>query len=539
MRTVITLGIALLAASIDPRAADREVKALVTIGVQSAIEALAPLFEKASGTRIVATWSTSALLNERIRGGEQADLLISTRAGIDGLIKEGRVAQGSDALVARSGIGVAVRRGAPKPDISTPDTLRRAVQAARAISYSDPAAGGVSGVHFASVLERLGIAAEMRGRTKFPPPSGFSAQLLASGEVDLAVQQIPELLSVAGTELVGPLPGDLQLVTTFAAGIPASATEGDAARAFIRFLATPEAQAVMRAKGLESAQSPAAATAPQGPAQFSREWYQQFSGPYSAPVEPFRIVGNIHYVGGANIASYLITTPQGHILIDTGMNEMHDVIAHNVAALGFKTADIRIMLSSHAHFDHIEGHAAMQRLTGAQVMAMEGDAEALESGKDNSALGAIGWEPVKVHRVLSHNSSVSLGGTTLRALHTAGHTRGATTWITTVSDGGRQYLVAFLGGTTPNGGIPLLNNPRHRNVIDDTRRTFARLKAQPAPDIFLVGHPQAMFAGVVERLKAGATPHPLLNGAVWTKQLADGEAAFEARVAAERAAGSR
>src|SRR5262245_23325447 len=198
-----------------------------------------------------------------------------------------------------------------------------------------------------------------------------------------------------------------------------------------------------------------------GPAQFSEAWYQQFRGPYSAPVEPFRIVGNIYYVGGANIASYLITTPQGHILIDTGMKEMHEVIKTSVAKLGFKTSDIKIMLSSHAHFDHVEGHAAMQKLTGAQVMAMVGDAEALSSGKDNSALGAVGWEPVTVHRVLKNGDTVSLGGTTMRALLCAGHTQGATTWFTTVEDKGRQYRVAFLGGTTPNAGIPLIGNPRH------------------------------------------------------------------------------
>jgi metallo-beta-lactamase class B len=283
----------------------------------------------------------------------------------------------------------------------------------------------------------------------------------------------------------------------------------------------------------------AVVSAQQGPAQFSREWYQQFSGPYSAPVEPFRIVGNIHYVGGANIASYLITTPQGHILIDTGMNEMHDVITNNVAALGFKTSDIRIMLSSHAHFDHIEGHALMKRLTGAQVFAMAGDAEALESGKDTSALGAIGWEPVKVDRVLKHNDTVSLGGTTLRALHTPGHTQGATTWTTTVEDNGRRYAVAFLGGTTPNGGVALFGNPRHKNVVDDTYRTFKILKAEKVPDIYLQGHPQAMFAGKIERIKAGAMPHPLLNGDAWTKQLVDGEAGFQKRVADERAKAGR
>jgi len=293
----------------------------------------------------------------------------------------------------------------------------------------------------------------------------------------------------------------------------------------------------MRARFLAGALiiTAAVVSAQQGPAQYSREWYQQFSGPYSEPAEPFRIVGNIHYVGAANIASYLITTPQGHILIDTGMNEMHDVIKNNVAKLGFKTSDIKIMLSSHAHFDHIEGHAQMKRLTGAQVMAMAGDAEALESGKDNSALGAIGWEPVKVDRVLKHGDTVSLGGTTLRAVHAPGHTQGATTWITTVEDKGRQYTVAFFGGTTPNAGVPLFNNPRHKNVIDDTQRTFKLLKAEKVPDIYLSAHPQAMFAGKVERMKAGERPHPLLNGDAWTRQITEGEATFQKRVAEERA----
>ena len=294
----------------------------------------------------------------------------------------------------------------------------------------------------------------------------------------------------------------------------------------------------MRASALAGALTLAAgvALAQQGqPAQLSQEWYQPFHGPYSAPVEPFRIVGNIHYVGGANIASYLITTSQGHILIDTGTTEMHAVIASGVAKLGFKTSDIKILLSSHAHFDHVEGHAAMKRLTGAQVMAMVGDAEALERGEDNSALGAIGWEPVTVDRVLKHGEIVSLGGTMLRAVHVSGHTQGATTWITTVEDNGRQYTIAFRGGTTPNGGVPLFGNPRHKTVIEDTQRTFKILKAENVPDIFLVGHPQAMFAGKVERIKAGDTPHPLLNGAAWTRQLADAETNFQKRVAEERA----
>jgi metallo-beta-lactamase class B len=274
----------------------------------------------------------------------------------------------------------------------------------------------------------------------------------------------------------------------------------------------------------------------QGPRLFTREWYAQFSDAYSRPVEPFRIVGNVYYVGAENIASYLIATPQGHILMDTGMTEMHDAIAASVERLGFKVADIRILLSSHAHFDHIEGHALMQRRTGAQVMAMMADADALESGHDSSALGAIGWEPVPVSRRLRDGDTVTLGGTTLRAIHAPGHTRGATIWTTTVEDAGRRYDVAFFTTTTPNPGVPLLDNPRHPNAVEDTRRTSRKLKAEREPDIVLVGHPQAMFASTVERMRRGERPHPLLNGAdAWTRQLMTAEADFERRVAQERA----
>jgi metallo-beta-lactamase class B len=273
----------------------------------------------------------------------------------------------------------------------------------------------------------------------------------------------------------------------------------------------------------------------QGPRLFSREWYAQFSGPYSQRVEPFRIVGNIYYVGALNIAAYLLATPQGHILIDTGMTEMHDAIISGVERLGYTASDIRILLASHAHFDHIDGHALMQRRTGAQVMAMSGDAEALETGHDTSALGAIGWEPVAVSRRLKDGDTVTLGDTTLRAIHAPGHTQGATIWMTTLEDDGRRYRVAFFTTTTPNPGVPLFDNPRHANVIDDTRKTFQKLKAEQEPDIVLVGHPQAMFARTMERMRRGERPHPLLNGAAaWTRQLAAAEADFERRLAQER-----
>jgi metallo-beta-lactamase class B len=209
----------------------------------------------------------------------------------------------------------------------------------------------------------------------------------------------------------------------------------------------------------------------------------------SEAAEPFRVIGNIYYVGGP-YGSYLITTPEGHILHDTGSAEMHPLIVSNVEKLGFNVGDIRIMISSHAHWDHVEGHAAMQRVTGAQVVALGGDAVALESGQDNSAIGARNFDPVPVDRVIEDGDTVTLGGVTVRALWTGGHTQGATMWMTTVQSGGNTYSVAFRGGEVPNPGAPLFNNPRHPTVVADTQRTLQRLKELEPPDLFLHNHPQ-------------------------------------------------
>jgi metallo-beta-lactamase class B len=268
----------------------------------------------------------------------------------------------------------------------------------------------------------------------------------------------------------------------------------------------------------------------------SSEQRAQFHGPYSQPEEAFRLVGNIYYVGAKNIASYLITTPQGHILVDTGTTEMTPVITANVEKLGFKLRDIKIMLSSHAHFDHIGGHAAMKKLTGAGVMAIKQDAEALEAGKDLSPLGDEGWAPVKVDRVLKDGDTVSLGGTTLRAIWAPGHTPGCTVWTTNVADGGRTYAVAIFGCGGPNAGVKLVGNSRFPTLVADTMATFRKLKMLK-PDIYVSGHPQMLFAGKIDRMKAGERPHPLLDpGAqAWVKMLDDAQAAFEKRVATERA----
>jgi metallo-beta-lactamase class B len=243
--------------------------------------------------------------------------------------------------------------------------------------------------------------------------------------------------------------------------------------------------------------------------------------------EPFRVVGNIYYVGG-QFGSYLITTPEGHILHDTGSADMHALIVSNVEKLGFDLRDIRIMVSSHAHWDHVEGHAAMKRVTGAQVIALGGDAIALESGQDNSALGARGWEPVPVDRVIADGDTVTLGGVTLRALWTGGHTQGATMWMTTVQEGESTYSVAFRGGEIPNAGVQLFDNPRHPSVVADTKRTLARLEELEPPDLFLHNHPQNPPPELDPALPVDSRCVTCLDAEGWSRYVAGAQASFEA-----------
>ncbi len=222
-----------------------------TIGVRGPVEELVPQFEKASGHTLKMTWGTAPMLVKRIEGGDTADVVILSRAGIDGLSQLGKIAPGSDVTLASSGVALAVKAGAPAPDISTPQALTRALLAVRAISYSEPAAGGASGVYFAKLLERLGIAEAMQPKTKYPPAGGFAARLLLTGEADLAVQQKPELMCVPGTEIIGFLPGDLNMVTVFAAAIMAGSAKVEASKALIAMLQSPQSAAVFRAKGLD------------------------------------------------------------------------------------------------------------------------------------------------------------------------------------------------------------------------------------------------------------------------------------------------
>ena len=227
-----------------------EIKVLTVIAIQQVMEDVGPKFERATGNKLVMRFATLGGVVKLVQAGETADVIIIPRQGIESLVKD-KVKVGNVTVIARSGLGVAVRKGAPKPDISSPQALRRTLLAAKSITYSDPANGGASGVHFAGVLERLGIAKAIEPKTVLAKPGDETAVLVASGKAEIGVHQFQVLMPVPGIDIVGPLPGDLQDNIVFAAAIMGSSKSGQASNALVDFLRTPVATAVMKANGME------------------------------------------------------------------------------------------------------------------------------------------------------------------------------------------------------------------------------------------------------------------------------------------------
>ncbi|MCP3369060.1 substrate-binding domain-containing protein [Bradyrhizobium cajani] len=223
------------------------VRMLSTLGLMGAMRGLSSAFEADSGIHVDADFAPTLALLKRLRDGEAADLVILTREGLEEMIGEGRVVAASAADLARSYIGMAVRAGQAHPDIATEAELRRTLLAARSVAYSRL---GASGVYFAQLIVRMGIAAEINAKATIVE-QGFTAEWLVSGEADLAVQQISELKQVGGIEVIGPIPHDLQTPAVFSAGRMATAKHAEAAERLLRYLASPETVPVLRQSGLE------------------------------------------------------------------------------------------------------------------------------------------------------------------------------------------------------------------------------------------------------------------------------------------------
>jgi metallo-beta-lactamase class B len=259
---------------------------------------------------------------------------------------------------------------------------------------------------------------------------------------------------------------------------------------------------------------------------------------WNAPFKPFRIIGNVYYVGASGVSSFLITTPQGHLLLDTGFEKTVPRIHESVEELGFKLGDIKIILNSHAHFDHAGGHALMQKLTGSKIMMSEADAALLASGGTNDfapyAREMIGYAPVRADRILKDGDQVTLGHVTLTCHLTPGHTKGCTTWTMGVMEGGKRYDVLFFGSTTILSGVPLVNNPKYPAIAEDFTRTYQKLKSLPC-DVFLAPH--ASFFGLSEKaesLERGREPNPFIDPVAYRDFIREAEGKFLRQLDEER-----
>ena len=232
---------------------------------------------------------------------------------------------------------------------------------------------------------------------------------------------------------------------------------------------------------------------------------------------PHKIIGNLYYVGTESLGSFLVATPEGLILINSDYEQTVPVIRSSVEKLGFRFSDVKILLGSHAHADHMQGDAMIKELTGAKVMAMEQDVPALRAMTP-------GNKPHPIDRILHDGEEVTLGGSTLVAHLTPGHTRGCTTWTMKVQDGGKSYDVVIIGSVGVNPGFKLVNNPDVPQIADEYRRAFQVLRALPC-DVPLGSHP-AMYNLAEKYAKVGKGPNPFIDPAGYKTELDIQEGAF-------------
>jgi metallo-beta-lactamase class B len=254
-----------------------------------------------------------------------------------------------------------------------------------------------------------------------------------------------------------------------------------------------------------------------------------FQPDWNKPIPPYPVVANIYYVGTNYLASFLIVTPAGDILINPDFAESVPVIRASVEKLGHRFTDIKIILISHAHDDHAAGCALLKKLTGAKLMVMDADVAEIEAGGAGDFQYHSRWAPAKVDRILHDGDKVSLGGTDLTAHLTPGHTKGCTTWTTEVKVAGRLLHVVFVGSTNVNSGYKLVHNPQYPNIAADYRKTFRVLAALPC-DVFLGAHGAYYDMDKKLLLLPNAKQNPFIDPAGYQAFVQDRQHAFEAEL---------
>jgi len=255
---------------------------------------------------------------------------------------------------------------------------------------------------------------------------------------------------------------------------------------------------------------------------------------WNQPFPPHKVIGNVYYVGTSELSSFLITTSEGHILINSSFEESVPIIRAAVEKLGFKFSDIKILLISHAHDDHTAGSALVKKLTGAKFMVMDADVPVVEGGGQGDFNYNSKWAPTKVDRVLHDGDTVALGGTILIAHKTAGHTKGCTTWTLKVPDGGKNYDVVVVGSPNVNPGFKLVNNTKYPQIAEDYAKSFRVWKSLPC-DVFLGAH--GNYYGMQEKYKKmqSGGGNPFIDPAGYRAYIAEKQQAYETNLERQRA----
>ncbi len=258
-----------------------------------------------------------------------------------------------------------------------------------------------------------------------------------------------------------------------------------------------------------------------------------FTPKWNERIPPYRVISNIYYVGTNYLASFLITTPQGNILVNPDYEESVPLIRANVKQLGFHFSDIKILLISHSHDDHAAGSALVKKETGAKLMVMDADVAEMEGGGTPDFQYHQHWTPVKVDRILHDGDTVTLGGTKLVAHLTPGHTKGCTTWTMDVKDGGRVYHVVILGSLNVNPGYKLAGNKEYPQIAADYEKAFRTARALPC-DVFLGAHGEYFqMDEKLKRLRAGAA-NPFIDPQGYRAYVNEHEQAFRAEIARQQ-----
>jgi metallo-beta-lactamase class B len=259
---------------------------------------------------------------------------------------------------------------------------------------------------------------------------------------------------------------------------------------------------------------------------------------FIAPFPAHHVIGNLYFVGSKSLGIYLVTTPQGHILINAGLEDSVNMIQQSVEKLGFRFSDIKILLISHAHYDHDAGASRIKKLTGAKYMVMDADVPVVESGgkKDffyNRTPGML-YPATKVDRVLHDGDTVALGGSVLTAHLTPGHTKGCTTWTMKANEGDKSYDVVIVGGTNVNDGYILVNNPAYPQIASDYQKTFEVLRSLPC-DVFLGAH-GSYYDLESKYARMSANENPFIDPKGYREFVDDREQAFRTELAHQQSA---